>query len=155
TLKKIIESQRITHIKISPAHLQLAIKIEHMPSCPKTLIVGGEQLNLKLTEKMHDRYGKDWKIINEYGPTEATVGCITYTYDPTHDLVGQAVPIGRPIMNTRVYLLDENRRSVHKGVIGEIYLSGDCLARGYADDQALTEEKFVTLDGGERAYKTG
>ncbi len=155
TLKKIIESQHITHIKLSPAHLQLAAKIEHTPGCSKTLIVGGEQLHLKLAEKVHDLYGNDWKIINEYGPTEATVGCITYTYNSEHDLSGHAVPIGRPIINTRVYILDENRRPVQAGVVGEIYLSGDCLARAYANDQALTEQKFVILDGGERAYKTG
>lgn len=155
TLKKIIKSPSITHIKISPAHLQLATQTGYIFSPPKILIVGGEQLNLSLTKKIHDLYGKDWKIINEYGPTEATVGCITYTYNPDHPLDGYAVPIGRPIMNTSVYLLDENRRPVQKGAIGEIYLSGDCLARGYANDPVLTAEKFVILEEGERAYKTG
>jgi amino acid adenylation domain-containing protein len=155
TLKKIMESQLITHVKLSPAHLQLVTKVKLIPGCPKTLIVGGEQLSLKLAEKVHGLYGNKWKIINEYGPTEATVGCITHTYDPKQDLSGHAVPIGRPIMNTRVYLFNENRLSIQTGEIGEIYLSGDCLARAYADDQALTDQKFVTFGGGERAYKTG
>ncbi len=155
TLKKIIQSQNITHIKISPAHLQLATKTGHVSVRPKTLIVGGEQLPISLAKKVHDLFGKEWKIINEYGPTEATIGCITYTYDPEHDLEGYAVPIGCPIMNTRVHLLDENLRPVQKGTIGEIYLSGDCLAKGYANNYALTEEKFVILEEGERAYKTG
>lgn len=155
TMKKIIESPNITHVKLSPAHLQLAVKIQSISCVPKTLIVGGEQLNTKLVEKFHALYGHDWKIINEYGPTEATVGCITYVYHPKHCLSGPAVPIGSPIMNTKAFLLDHHRHPVAMGEIGEIYLSGDCLARGYANDKCLTDEKFVMLDQHTRAYRTG
>lgn len=155
TLKKIFQSHAITHVKISPAHLQLIVNVKHVPGCPKTLILGGEQLSLKLAEKAFNLYGGEWKFINEYGPTEATIGSVTYTYDQKRELSGFAVPIGRPIMNTRVYLLDDNQCSVSAGAIGEIYLSGDCLANGYAYDSKFTNQNFITLGGGERAYKTG
>ncbi|HTF29650.1 MAG TPA: phosphopantetheine-binding protein, partial [Flavitalea sp.] len=83
------------------------------------------------------------KIYNEYGPTEATVGCIVYRYDSTNDL-SKSVPIGKPIANMRAYILDENLNPVPQGAVGKLYISGDGLSVGYSNDKELTEQKFLT-----------
>jgi amino acid adenylation domain-containing protein len=155
TLRKIFESETITHVKLSPALLQLAANSTPPPGRAKTLILGGEQLNLRLAQKTRETFGDKWRIINEYGPTEATIGSITHTYNPQQDAAESVVPIGRPISNTKVHLLDESLNPCPPGKAGEIFLSGDCLARGYASNSTETDRRFVILDGKTRAYKTG
>ena len=78
------------------------------------------------------------KIYNEYGPTEATVGCTVYEV-PNED---SSILIGKPIANTKIYLLDENLNIVPKGIIGEIFIAGNGLAKGYLNKE-LSEQKFV------------
>ncbi len=94
-------------------------------------------------------------IINGYGPTENTTftACRTIT---RADVEG-AIPIGRPIANTRAYLLDERRELVPTGSFGELYVGGDGLARGYLGAPELTRERFVPspFAEGERLYRTG
>jgi len=94
--------------------------------------------------------------INYYGPTEATVCSTFYLYKPSVP-TGRIVPIGRPLPNTRVYILDKNLNMVPKNVIGEIYVSGDNLARGYLNNHELTDKSFICnpFVRGERMYKTG
>jgi amino acid adenylation domain-containing protein len=154
-LRKIFASKTITHVKLSPSLLQLAVNSTPAPGRAKTLILGGEQLNLRLAQKTLETFGDTWRIVNEYGPTEATIGSITHTYNLQQDAVESVVPIGRPISNTKVHLLDENLNLCPPGKSGEIFLSGDCLARGYASNATETERRFVMLDGKTRAYKTG
>lgn len=97
-------------------------------------------------------------LVNGYGPTESTTFATTHEVDESLDEVG-TLPIGRPIANTQVYLLDENRRPVPFGVAGEIYLGGDGLALGYLNRPEATEGAFVSnpIPGtpGERLYRTG
>lgn len=155
TIRKIFESETITHVKLSPSLLQLAVDSTTAPSRAKTLILGGEQFNLGLAQKTRESFGDNWRIVNEYGPTEATIGSITHTYDPQQDAAESVVPIGRPISNTKVHLLDGDLNPCPPGKAGEVFLSGDCLARGYASNPAETERRFVMLDGNTRAYKTG
>src|SRR6185369_10791495 len=97
-------------------------------------------------------------LINGYGPTENT------TFTCCHRIVDDerlntSVPIGRPIANTRVYILDEGRQLVPAGVAGELYIGGDGLSRGYLQDPVLTAEKFIpnpfAKTPGERIYRTG
>ncbi|MFY1634969.1 amino acid adenylation domain-containing protein [Solwaraspora sp. WMMB335] len=92
---------------------------------------------------------------NLYGPTEAAVDVTCWPCDPQHD--GDAVPIGRPIWNTRAYVLDQDRRPVPPGARGELYLAGVQLAVGYAGRDDLTTERFVPdpFVPGERMYRTG
>jgi acyl-coenzyme A synthetase/AMP-(fatty) acid ligase/acyl carrier protein len=98
------------------------------------------------------------RLINGYGPTENTTFtcCHTITVD---SLAGGTVPIGKPIVNTRAYILDANRKAVPPGVTGELYAAGDGLGLGYLNSPELTAEKFVecTLENGrsERLYRTG
>jgi pimeloyl-ACP methyl ester carboxylesterase len=96
-------------------------------------------------------------IYNEYGPTEATVGCMIHRYDPPTDTTG-SVPVGGPIANTSIHLLDDWGRPVPLGVVGEIHVGGEGVAQGYLGQPDLTDERFV-LEGPDSGsalrYRTG
>lgn len=146
-------------VKLTPAHLGLLqeqISERELAQKKGTFIIGGEQL---LAEDLivWRRNAPNLRLFNEYGPTEATVGCTVF------EVIGDAtkrgpVPIGKPIANTRIYLLDIDLQPVATGETGEIYIAGDGLARGYLHDPALTAEKFLPNPCGQpgtRIYKTG
>jgi amino acid adenylation domain-containing protein len=125
--------------------------------CTHTLILGGESLSSRdLLE--WTKIAPNAEVINEYGPTEATVGCSIYR-TRLSELSDSSVPIGRPIANTATYLLDESLNLSPVGAPGEIYISGDCLARGYLHRPDLTGERFIpnpySEQPGTRMYKTG
>lgn len=98
-------------------------------------------------------------IVNEYGPTEATVGCCIHTFAAGATGADGAVPIGRPIANTRLYLLDAQRQLVAFGAPGELYIGGDGVALGYYQRPDLTEQRFIadpfSDDPAARLYRTG
>ncbi|WP_431041065.1 non-ribosomal peptide synthase/polyketide synthase [Streptomyces sp. P1-3] len=97
------------------------------------------------------------RVINGYGPTEATMAC-TFHWVTAHEEIGVLGEIGRPMDNTRIYLLDSALRPVLPGVPGELYIAGDRLARGYLGRFDLTAERFVACPygaPGERMYRTG
>ncbi|WP_431877566.1 condensation domain-containing protein [Amycolatopsis sacchari] len=111
---------------------------------PKRVITSGEALPSELARP---------QVHNLYGPTEAAVDV---TYWPAAEGVGNGtVPIGRPVWNTSVHVLDRFLRPVPPGVPGELYLGGVQLARGYLDRPGLTASRFVASDNGERLYRTG
>src|SRR2546430_6085290 len=126
----------------------------------RKLIVGGEDFKTALAREITDNFGRPVQIYNEYGPTEATVGCMIHRYDIENDF-GASVPIGIPAANAGVYILDEHLHPVPAGVIGEMYLAGDGLARGYFNRPELTAQKFVIGDdprpdeGALRLHKAG
>ncbi|WND83122.1 non-ribosomal peptide synthase/polyketide synthase [Lysobacter capsici] len=144
-------------LKLTPAHLKL-LNATLEPGAPppaRTLLLGGEALVPADLAYWQQRY-PDVRLINEYGPTEATVGCSTYEVDADmRDAT--AVSIGRPIWNARLYVLDERLRPQPCGVAGELYIAGAGLARGYLNRPGLSAERFVAdpFVDGERMYRTG
>ncbi|WP_346239112.1 amino acid adenylation domain-containing protein [Niabella insulamsoli] len=158
-LEKIFTDKEVNVVKLTPSHLKLVkdspfIK-KNLPGHYVTLIVGGEELETSVAREISTLFKGQVTICNEYGPTEATVGCMIYNYHVDDNLA--AVPIGVPIANAHIYLLDEERRPVSKGVAGEIYIGGDCLAKGYYNKPDLTAERFLPdpfVPGG-KMYKTG
>ncbi|MFT4095054.1 MAG: amino acid adenylation domain-containing protein [Niabella sp.] len=158
-LEKIFTDDQVNVIKLTPSHLKL-VKDSHyirqnLPGQPLTLIVGGEELETALAKDIYDLCKGNVAICNEYGPTEATVGCMIHDFNPSE--IQQAVSIGVPIANARIYLLDEALHLVPKGIRGEIYIGGVCLAKGYYGNELLTRERFLEdpFVPGEKMYKTG
>ncbi|MFK8101670.1 MAG: amino acid adenylation domain-containing protein, partial [Saprospiraceae bacterium] len=121
----------------------------------RILLFGGERSAIAPIQKALNVLGTD-RLINVYGPTETTTFA---TYYPIHNCKHHSVPIGRPLMNTQVYILKENLAPVGIGLIGEICISGDGVAQGYLGKEALTAEKFIEnpFEKGKenKLYKTG
>ncbi len=150
--------------KLTPAHLEALQYVERPAQTTQTthvIVVGGEQLSAALLEKWKRELLPASTFVNEYGPTEAVVGCTIWTLSGEGglaELEGRpAAPIGLPIANTRVYVLDANLRPSPEGVAGEVYIGGAGVARGYVNLPELTEERFVAdpfVPSG-RLYKTG
>ena len=145
-------------IKLTPAHLDALDKAVPQKEVAGSgyLIVGGESLHGGTVAAWRERV-PGLRVVNEYGPTEATVGCCVYEVDETTDL-SATVPIGRPIANTRIYVLDENLSPVVRGAVGELYVGGAGLARGYWNRPELTAERFIPDPfgpPGARLYRTG
>jgi len=120
-----------------------------------TMLTGGEALPAGLAQALR-RNGR--ALINLYGPTETTIWSAVMALGPDDLKQGEAPPIGRPIWNTRAYVLDASLEPVPAGVVGELYLAGLGLARGYLNREALTAERFVADPhgpAGTRMYRTG
>lgn len=149
-LYQILKDKRATVVKLTPSHLKLLIgKLKN--SVVKRMILGGENLKVDLCQSVYEE--KAIELINEYGPTEATVGCMTYIYNPLKDIKG-SVPIGKPAANTDIWLLNENMSFVPNGVKGEIYIGGHHVTEGYLNLEEKTKKHFVFIEG-KRFYKTG
>lgn len=155
-LSRIIEENEIDIIKLTPSHLRIIKAHGYWPTRLKRVIVGGEFFDRWLAEEIDQLSGGDIAIYNEYGPTEATVGCTAYRYDRTV-AKGRSVLIGRPAPNCRLYILDKQLQPVPVGAMGEIYIGGSQVAAGYISSEEKTKEKFIAdpfIDGA-RIYRTG
>ncbi|NMG07610.1 non-ribosomal peptide synthetase [Brasilonema sp. UFV-L1] len=131
-------------VKITPAHLKILSHLfasEQVNIQTQAFIIGGEALSEKVTS-FWQKHAPATRLINEYGPTETVVGCCIYEVGK-QSLRGGDIPIGRPISNTQIYILDSHLQPVPVGVAGELYIGGDGLARGYLNRPELTQEKFV------------
>ncbi|HET9707359.1 MAG TPA: amino acid adenylation domain-containing protein, partial [Gemmatimonadales bacterium] len=140
---QVVEDDGVDIVKLTPAHLAMIKDTDLRASRIRTLIVGGEDFKTELARDVTRSFARPVDIYNEYGPTEATVGCMIHRYDGEQDL-GPSVPIGNPAANAGVYILDESLNPVPTGVIGEMYLAGDGIARGYLNRPELTAERFLT-----------
>jgi amino acid adenylation domain-containing protein len=136
--------QKFSFVKLTPAHLEALRSLSlgrEAPANTAAFIVGGEQLVSETLALWRDE-APDLKIFNEYGPTEATVGCVVHG-SRAGDLGVGPVPIGRPIGNTRLYVLDRYQQPLPIGVPGELYIGGAGVAVGYAAAPDLTKERFL------------
>ena len=144
-------------LKIVPSQLAALLSSECWEILPRQLLIlGGEAANWNLIENIK-RNAPRCRILNHYGPTETTIGVLTYSVGEKVQEIA-TVPIGKPIANTQVYILDIHLQPVPLGVAGELYISGESLARGYLNHPELTNEKFITnpfSDTQQRLYKTG
>ena len=154
-LADFINEKKISAFCISTAlfHMLVDWKAESLKDVRK-IIVAGEQLSLTHAKKAVNTIGKG-KLINAYGPTESAVFATYYPVDEIEDV--SIVPIGYPLANTTVYVVDEKKQLVPINVAGELCLGGDGIAKGYLNRDDLTAEKFTTLDvaDGKRVYCTG
>ncbi|WP_329363309.1 amino acid adenylation domain-containing protein [Streptomyces sp. NBC_01483] len=156
-------------LKATPSHLAMLDGVPGVSSAvggvPGTetgsgvgeLVLGGEALLGEALDHWRERHPQA-TVVNEYGPTEATVGCMEYRIEPADRIPAGAIPIGRPARNTRVYVLDGGLLPVPVGVAGELYIAGEGLARGYLNRPALTAERFVADPfgpTGSRMYRSG
>jgi amino acid adenylation domain-containing protein len=150
------EGEGFSVLKLSPAHLTMLMSVGGGRRLRTgALVVGGEALSGAAVRGWREAQG--WtRIFNEYGPTEATVGCCVY--EVGRECEGEWVPIGRPLGNFRSYVLDEGMEPVGVGMKGELYIGGAGLARGYLKRADLTAERFVPDPygvAGDRLYRTG
>ena len=152
---RVIDDDAVDLIKLTPSHLALIRNAMANTTRCRAIILGGEDLKTDLAQAMITAR-PDLAIYNEYGPTEATVGCMVHRFDPDRDRA-TSVPIGTPIDNMRVYLLDAYRTPVPTGVVGEIYVAGDGIADGYLQRSALTVERFLPdlVEPYQPMYRTG
>jgi amino acid adenylation domain-containing protein len=164
-IENIIEDHRIGVVKLTPSHLKLILEQkrsglhlsgEKIKSGIKRFIVGGEAMETGLAARITEAFDEAPGIYNEYGPTEATVGCMIYRYSRGID-ARPSVPIGKAGDNVHIYLLDKNTGPVPVGAAGEIYISGDGVARGYLNRPELTNDRILEnpFVGGKRMYRTG
>ena len=147
-------------VKITPSHLDAVgrtVAAEGKQPSASLFVVGGEAL-ASSTVRLWQQMQPDVRIVNEYGPTETVVGCVVYEVPANFPLTA-TTPIGRPIANTQIYILDARGDPAPIGVAGELYIGGAGVARGYLNRPDLTSERFVadpfSAQSGARMYKTG
>ncbi|WP_420574970.1 amino acid adenylation domain-containing protein [Kordia sp.] len=157
---ELIQNDDFDLIKLTPSHIKVLLEV--VPevtlandSLAKRFIVGGEALSRETVKSLYKHYGDKVTIWNEYGPTEATVGCIVKKVEKDNEDI--AVGIGKPITNMKAYILDASLQIVPIGVEGELYISGTQLANGYLNQAELTSRVFMPnpFKENEIIYKTG
>jgi amino acid adenylation domain-containing protein/FkbM family methyltransferase len=160
-LGEYFQRERIDVLKIVPSHLAALMGGSHPEQVlpRRRLILGGESTRLDWLRQLL-AMAPDCEVYNHYGPTETTVGVLTYRVGTVlPDTRSGTLPLGTPLPNSTVYILDEHRAQVPEGVIGELYIGGAGVARGYLHRPGLTAERFIDdfLDPvrGRRLYRTG
>jgi len=149
-----LERESITQVVLTPSVLQNCKNLPPLNTA-LTLTFAGEATNAALLRTIRGLL-PNGRVANDYGPTEATVSAIAWRCPPDFD--SDIVPIGRPIANKKVYLLDDHRQPVPLGAVGELYIGGVGVARGYLNLPELTAKAFLPdpfVEGKDRMYKTG
>ena len=142
-------------VKITPAHLRALAELlpaEQIARRVRALIIGGEALHFESLTVWRE-HAPSTRLINEYGPTETVVGCCVYEV-AVADPDSGPVPIGRAIANTELHVLADDLTPVTDGEMGELFIGGDGVARGYLNRTELTSERFVTI-GSQKVYRIG
>lgn len=157
-IERVIEDNKVHIVKLTPSHMKILREMD-LPSLKSRIhsfIAGGEDLDSRLTEDIYKMFAGSIRIYNEYGPTEATVGCMIYCYEG-EKVHRKSVAIGYPAANTQIYLLDSFFKPIPAGVTGELYVSGHGTARGYLNRPDITADKFISnpFKPGTSMYRTG
>jgi len=153
-LKDILENNQSQIIKITPAYLEVLAELVEQNTVIKRLIVGGEDLKTSLAAKVTERI-PGVEIVNEYGPTEATVGCMNHIYS-AQDNSESSVPIGKAIDGVQIQLIGDVSESMASNS-GEIVIFGDSVATKYLNNDEANRAQFISLPNfpNHRCYKTG
>ncbi|HSF43384.1 MAG TPA: amino acid adenylation domain-containing protein, partial [Thermoanaerobaculia bacterium] len=156
-LLETLERDEITVLQVVPSLLRMLLETPGLERCVhlRRLFCGGEPLPLDLVEDLRSRVGA--AVVNLYGPTEAAIDATSWTFEP--GAWGPVAPLGQPIANVRVLVLDRSQQPVPPGVAGELCIAGAALARGYLGRPDLTALRFVpapfATEPGARLYRTG
>jgi amino acid adenylation domain-containing protein/non-ribosomal peptide synthase protein (TIGR01720 family) len=148
------------YLKIVPTHLKALLTCEEPERIlPRRLVLGGEASGWELIERLRE-IAPQCEVHNHYGPTETTVGVTTYCPEAGHKPKRTAsVPLGRPLANSELYLLDGDEQLTATGLVGELHIGGAGVARGYINLPELTAERFTpdpfSGRAGARLYKSG
>jgi amino acid adenylation domain-containing protein/non-ribosomal peptide synthase protein (TIGR01720 family) len=148
--------ERCGFLKVTPSHIPLLKSLPDQLSPTGDLVVGGEFLLGEVVTEFHREHPA--AVNNEYGQTETTVGCMECRFEQGDPVAAGPLAIGRPAWNVRLYVLDESLRPAPIGVVGEIYVAGDGVARGYFNRPGLTADRFMACPfgaPGERMYRSG
>ncbi|MBF6651242.1 AMP-binding protein, partial [Methylobacter sp. BlB1] len=157
-LSEVIRQHRITTLHFVPPMLQIFLEYGKAADCTslRRVICSGEALPVALSNRFHELL-KDTELHNLYGPTEAAIDVTAWACEAR--TTASSIPIGRPIDNTQIYLLDPQGEPVPVGVPGELYIGGVQVGRGYLNRPELTAERFIqdpfSKDPEARLYKTG
>jgi enterobactin synthetase component F len=151
-LAQLIRHSGATHVQATPSLWRVLLACSETRLSGVHALVGGEALSADLAARLKSMAAR---VTQFYGPTETTVWSTVFELG---EIGADAPPIGRPILNTQVYVLDEDRRLVPTGTVGELYIGGEGVAKAYLHRPNLTAERFLvnpfTLDGS-RMYRTG
>ncbi|MGO4295047.1 AMP-binding protein, partial [Chitinophaga sp. RAB17] len=145
--------QQISHLEVTPGLLSNITAGKYLAL--KRIISGGETC----TSELAGRWSNLVDFYNIYGPTEATISALIYKYERGRSYPAGTLPIGKPLANVRVYILDQAGHPVSAGVKGELYIGGAGVTRGYLNNRELTAERFVadpfSNKAGAKMYRTG
>lgn len=153
-LSETIETEKITVMQATPATWQMLLAVGFTRGKGLKVLSGGEALPMKLGDRLLETGAEVWNL---YGPTETTIWSAVYKVDRENRIKVTIAPIGKPIANTQIYILDSYLQPVPIGVTGEIYIGGDGVGRGYLNRPELTAERFLSspFHPENTLYKTG
>lgn len=156
SIGELVQKYNVSHFQCTPSMANMLLddpETENIFKQLKTMLVGGEALTMQLASILIEKLGGN--LINVYGPTEATIWSAYSKVESPESII----PIGKPIANTQIFILDQNQRPVPAGVKGEICIGGDGVVRGYLNDPEMTASRFINIDlpevGIRRIYRTG
>ncbi|MGA8656965.1 MAG: amino acid adenylation domain-containing protein, partial [Chthoniobacterales bacterium] len=155
-LAEVIERNQVSVIHFVPSMLGVfleSLEAGRSLGSLRRCFCGGEALGAELTKRFFERFGDRTELHNLYGPTETAIDVTFYPVRSPED----TIPIGRPLANTSLYILDSHKRPVPIGVAGELCIGGVQVARGYLNRPELTAERFIAnpFKAGERLYRSG